>query len=172
MRLNNFIIPFILFFLPQISICGGTDSLLIDGVYIRIGASKSEVRAKFDSRYAVSDQSDSWAIATNAQDNARFVCSIDFQNGKVRSISKHWSDYYVESGGLKSFQVIYGLLSNLTKQGFSDANVTTAEVRQPNLAADIITLVMGNRTIEISIQNNSAISRDRIAVHVDETISK
>jgi hypothetical protein len=157
---------------PSLAFASGPDSLLIDGFYIRIGATKSEVRAKFDERYVVSDESDRWAIATNTREHTRFVCSIEFENGKAKSVSKHWCDYYVEAGGLKSFQALFSLVSNLTARGYTIAHVSTDQVRQPNLTADIITLIMANRKIEISIQNNPEISGDRIAVYIDETISK
>jgi hypothetical protein len=158
--------------LPSLTFASGPDSLLIDASYIKIGATKSEVRAKFDDRYVVSDQSDHWAVAANTREHARFVCSIEFESGKVKSVSKHWCDYYVESGGLKSFQALFGVVSNLTARGYAIANVSTDQVRQPNWTVDIITLTMANRKIEISIQNNPEISRERVAVYIDETISK
>ena len=160
--------------LPSFAVANGKDSLFMDGFEIKIGESKSEVHAKFsgNNNYITTDSADSMGISTSSSVNARWVGIIKFENGQVKSISKHWSDYYVESGGLKSFQILFNLLSNLAKQGFSIAHISTSEVKQPNITADIITLKMGNRTVEISIQNTPDISGNRLAIHIDETLSK
>jgi hypothetical protein len=76
----------------------------------------------------------------------------------------------MKSSGLKSFQLLFNLLSNLTKQGFTIAHISTSEVKKPNLTEEVIVLKMSNRTVEISIQNS--ISGEGYAVHIDETLSK
>jgi hypothetical protein len=83
---------------------------------------------------------------------------------------QNWSDYRVKSGGHKSFQLFFNRLSNLTKQGFVVAQVSTKEVKQRNLTTNIISLKMNNRTIDITVPN--AVSGEGYAVHIDETLSK
>ena len=160
--------------LPSLTSAAGKKSLFLDGLEIKLGATMKEVRAKFfgDKNYIISENPNSWGISTNLSgDNPRWVGMIEFENGRVKSITKQWNDYYVESGGLKSFQALFSLLSNLTKEGYKIAQVSTGVVRQPNFTADVIFLTMSNRTVKISIQNDLDIS-NRISVQIDETLSK
>jgi hypothetical protein len=91
--------------------------------------------------------------------------------GFLACFAKQWNSYYVESGGLKSFQALFGALSNLNKEGYTNARISTGIVRQQNFTADVIYLTMSNRKITISIQNELDIS-NRISVQIDETLSK
>lgn len=175
--MKRFIICLIIlspFVLPSLSSAAEKNSLFLDALEIKLGAPMKEVRDQFsrDKNYIIGENPNSWGISTNLSgDNPRWVGGIEFENGRVKSITKQWNDYYVESGGLKSFQALFSLLSNLTKDGYRVAQISTSVVRQPNFTADVIFLTMGNRTIKISIQNVPDIS-NRIAVHIDETLSK
>ena len=152
--------------LPSISMAAEPDSLSFDGVAVRIGAPKNEVRQNFAEGYTIAEQNDTWGIFTKE----RFLGTIQFENGYVRSIVKNWSDYRMKSSGLKSFQLLFNLLSNLTKQGFTIAHISTSEVKKANLTEEVIVLKMNSRTVEISIQNS--LSGEGYAVHIDETLSK
>jgi len=161
-------------FFPSLTLADVKNSIFLDGTEIKLGESTNEVRAKFsgDKSYIISETPASWGISTNLSgDNPRWVGRIGFEDGRVKSITKQWNDYYVESGGLKSFQALFSLLSNLTKEGYKIAQISTGVVRQPNFTADVIFLKMGNREVKISIQNDPDIS-NRISVHIDETLSK
>ncbi|HET6515354.1 MAG TPA: hypothetical protein VFG09_09370 [Thermodesulfovibrionales bacterium] len=155
-----------LLFLPAISAAAESDTLFLEGVGIKIGAPKSEVRAKFTEGYTIAEQNENWDIFTKE----RFLGTIQFENGCVKTIVKNWSDYRVKFGGQKSFQTLFDLMSNLTKQGFVVAQVSTKEIKQRNFTSNIIRLKMNNRTIDISVQK--AVDGEGYAVHIDEILSK
>jgi hypothetical protein len=159
---------------PSLAFTSDKNSIFLDGKEIKLGASTNEVRSLFseDKSYIISESPTSWGISTNLSgDNPRWVGIINFEKGRVKSVTKQWNDYYVETGGLKSFQSLFGLLSNLTKEGYKVAQISTGRIKQPNLSADVILLTMGNRTVTISIENNPDIS-NRISIKIDEMLSK
>jgi len=103
-----------------------------------------------------------------SEDNHRWVGRIEFENGRVKSITKQWNDHSVEAGGLKA--LLFGLISNLIQKGYKIAQISTDAIRQPTYSGDVIILAMTNRKVKISIQNQ--LDTNRIAVVVDEVLSK
>jgi len=165
------ILNFTLF--PSLSSASHNNSMSIDGREIKLGATVNEVRSKFsggNSYILANDGPTLMGIFPHLSDaNPRWVGRIEFENGRVKSVSKQWKDYSVEVSRLKP--LLLGFISYMTQNGYEVALISTDAVRQPTYSADVILLTMNNKKAKICIQYHSDVS-NRIAVIVDEVLSK
>lgn len=71
----TFIIVFLV--LPSISLASESDTLFLDGVGIKIGAPKIEVRAKFPEGYTIAEQNENWAFSPRNASLAQYSSRMD-----------------------------------------------------------------------------------------------
>ncbi len=74
---------------------------------------------------------------------------ITFNNGKVTSVMKQWSNHFDNSEVKLTFQSIYDVINGITKNNTVPAKVSTKQANSPDRNQEIITIKMGHRRVAI-----------------------
>jgi hypothetical protein len=135
-----------------------SNSINVAGIFLRIGMGKKAVINKFKAfdlrglgdNLKSPDDCNSYIIMNKDGPPYVFIGSLSFKDGKLKSVSKSWSEGYKNNTLSEFIQALYALFSNTTGNATKAFIVTTDEQREPQGEKKEIIFTTGSKTIRIS----------------------
>lgn len=120
-----------------------TDSAFIEiaGIKLRLGMTPREVTAKLPGTKITRIHGDLWGIGGEESPTE----TIQFTNGRLSFAQRYWKSFdndIVES--------LFGAVSTLNQQGYSQCTVQTREKRTPDALVHAVWIVCGEKAVSIT----------------------
>ena len=160
------LLPIVIFFLLPVYCFAFENSMVVDGIELRLGMPKDKVVDMFfKSNYHVSSTGETYVISQKKGDLYDFLGSVSFKNDKLSFISTRWYYTHTDSGSFELAEKIFDLLKQETQNGETISPVVkVTSSMQPSVKIDSIDIIIDNKAISLSITKGGEEYGHQIAV--------